>query len=88
MVQRNKTAFHPNLDPQETLGSILTVKLTLIGDKIHEMDIPNDILTRAKKVAWEYNKAHKYLSVTVILPFVFEAKRNFAFCSLFFCVNF
>ena len=60
MVQWNKTTFHQNLDPQETLGSILTVKLTLIGDKIHKMDIANDILTRAKKVAWKYNKAHKY----------------------------
>ena len=60
MVQWNKTTVHPNLDPQETLGSILTVKLTLIGDKIHKMDIANDILTRAKKVAWKYNKAHKY----------------------------
>ena len=31
MVTRNKTAFRPNLDPQETLGNILTIKLALKG---------------------------------------------------------
>ena len=49
MVKQNKTAFWPNLDPQETLGSILTVKLALKWEKIHTIDIPNNILTRAKQ---------------------------------------
>ena len=54
MVKRNKTAFRPTLDPQETLGRILTVKLPLKRRKSNKMDMPNDVLTRA----WEYNKAH------------------------------
>ena len=58
MVKRNKTAFHPNFDPQEILGSNLTIKLAFKGEKIQKMDIPNDISTRAKKTIWEYNKAH------------------------------
>ena len=62
MVKRNKTAFRPNLDPQETLRSILTVKLALKGEKVHKMDITNDILTRAKKATWEYNKAHSSIN--------------------------
>ena len=32
-AKQNKTAFRSNLDPQETLGSILTVKLGLKGEK-------------------------------------------------------
>ena len=55
--KQNKTASRPNLDPQETLGSILTVKLALKGEEIYKMDMPNDILTRAKKDTWECNKA-------------------------------
>ena len=49
IAKRNKNAFRPNLDPQETFESILTVKLASTGKKIHKMDMPNDILTRAKK---------------------------------------
>ena len=48
MVKQNKNAFRPNLDPQETLRSILSVKLTLKGKKVYKTDIPNDNLTRAK----------------------------------------
>ena len=62
MVKRNIAAFRPNLDPQETLGSIFTVKLALKGEKIQRMDILNDILTRAKKATWEYNKAHSSIN--------------------------
>ena len=74
MVKRSKTAFRPNLDPQKTLGSILTVKLALKGEKIHKMDIPNDILTRAKKATWEYNKAHS--SINQQLPFCYLFLRQ------------
>ena len=62
MVKQNRTAFWPNLDPQETLGSILTVKLALKWEKIHTIDIPNNILTRAKQAIWEYNKAHSSIN--------------------------
>ena len=41
-----------------TLGNILTVKLTLKREKIHKIDILNDILTRSKKATLEYHKAH------------------------------
>ena len=62
MVKQNKTAFHPNLDTQETLGIFLTVKIVLKGENIHKMDIPNDILTRPKKPTWKYNKAHSSIN--------------------------
>ena len=62
MAKRNKTASRPNLDLQERLGSILTIKLALKGKKIHKMDIPNDILTRTKAATWECNKAYSNIS--------------------------
>ena len=37
MIKRNKTAFRPNLDSQEALESVLTLKLALKGEKIHKM---------------------------------------------------
>ena len=49
MVKGNKTAFCPNLDPLKV-------------EKIHKMDIPKDILTRAKKATWEHNKAHSSIN--------------------------
>ena len=74
MVKLNKT-FRSNLDPQDNLGKYFDRETIFKTEKIMDLpiDIPNDILTRAKKATWEYN----------ILPFVFEAKRNF---SLFFVV--
>ena len=62
MVKQNKNAFRPNLDPQETLRSILSVKLTLKEKKVYKTDIPNNNLTRAKKATWEYNKAHSSIN--------------------------
>ena len=62
MVKQIKKAFHPNLDPQETLGGILTKKIALNGKKNHTMDMHNDNLARAKKVTWEYKKAHSSIN--------------------------
>ena len=55
MVKRNKNAFRPNLEPQETLGSILTVKLALEGKKF---------------IRWIYLKTHymtRYESIKLMV---------------------
>ena len=62
MVKQIKNAFHPNLDPQETLGGILTKKIALNGKKNNTMDVHNDNLARAKKATWEYKKAHSSIN--------------------------
>ena len=62
LFKRTKSAFCPNLDLQETLRSIFTVKLTLKGEQIQKMDTPDNILTRAQKVTWEYSKAHSSIN--------------------------
>ena len=89
MVKGNKTAFCPNLDPQETLGSILTLKLALKVEKIHKMDIPKDILTRAKKATWEYNKAHSSINQELSFCYLFlRQKENLDYVLCFSVLNF
>jgi len=58
MVKRNKTSFRPNLDPQESLGSILTVKLAMKNKRPHSLEIHEEILSKAKKATLNYNKKH------------------------------
>jgi len=56
MVKRNKTSFRPNL--QESLGSILTVKLAMKNKRPHSLEIHEEILSKAKKATLNYNKKH------------------------------
>ena len=58
LIKRNKMAFRPSLDPEETLASILITKLAMKGEKLNRMELPDEILKKAKKATWEYNKAH------------------------------
>ena len=37
MAWKNKTCFRPDLDPEETLGSLITVKLAIENEPIHEI---------------------------------------------------
>ena len=57
MVQKNKTAFRPNLDPKGTLSSILTIKLGS-HQPAHVFEPPKSMLKKAKTATWDYNKLH------------------------------
>lgn len=57
MVRKNKTPFHPSLGLDGTLPSILQVKLG-VDDPCEKLEPTKQLLEKAKKVTWEYNKAH------------------------------
>ena len=56
MVRKNKTPFQSSIDPDETLGSILTAKLAM--DRPLRFEPTNDLLWKAKKITWAYNQRH------------------------------
>lgn len=59
LIRKNKTAFRPNLDPKETLGSIVTVKMELQnGGSTRKYDFPPTVLSAAKKATKQYNNLH------------------------------
>ena len=61
MILQNKTSFRPNLDEQETLGSIMTIKMEISNQPTLKGGIfkfPPSVLTDAKKATRKYNKAH------------------------------
>lgn len=57
MVRKNKTPFHPNLGLDGTLSSIIQVKLG-VDDPCEKFEATKQVLEKAKKATWEYNKAH------------------------------
>ena len=57
MVRKNKTPFRPSLGLDGTLQSILQVKLG-VEEPCEKFDPIKDLLMKAKKATWEYNKAH------------------------------
>ena len=57
MVRNNKTPFRPSLGLDGTLQSILQVKLG-VEEPCEKFDPTKDLLVKAKKATWEYNKAH------------------------------
>ena len=59
MVRKNKPPFRLNLDPDETLGSIITTKMALPQDTpAYKFNAPKELLVAAKKATREYNQAH------------------------------
>ena len=60
LYEKNKTPFRPNLDPDETLGSIITTKMAL-PDHIpaYKFEPPQELIAIAKKATREYNQGHK-----------------------------
>lgn len=59
MVRKNKTPFRPNLDPEETLGSIITTKMALPKDiPSYKFEPPRELIVAAKRATREYNLAH------------------------------
>ena len=59
-VRKNKTCFRPRLDPEETLASIVTVKLAMESESVETFNIPQEVLTAAKKVTCKYKLSHLY----------------------------
>ena len=58
IVRKNKTSFRPNLSLETTLPSLLTVKLAT-EEPCHKIEPPKEVVERAGKVTWEYNKRHQ-----------------------------
>ena len=60
IVRKNKTCFRPRLDPEETLASIVAVKLAMKSESVETFNIPQEVLTVAKSVAYKYKLSHLY----------------------------
>ena len=48
IIRKNKTCFRPRLDPEETLASIVTVKLAMESENMDSFHILDEVLTAAK----------------------------------------
>ena len=58
IVRKNKTCFRPRLDPEETLASIVTVKLAMESESVETFNILQEVLTAAKSATCKYNLSH------------------------------
>ena len=58
IVRKNKTCFRPRLDPDETLASIITIKLEMESESVKTLNIPQDVLAAAKGVTYKYKLSH------------------------------
>ncbi|CAB3985763.1 Vertnin [Paramuricea clavata] len=61
MIRQNKTSFRSSLDEQETLGSIMTIKMEMANQPVPKGGVfkfPPSVLSDAKKATSKYNKAH------------------------------
>ena len=58
IVRKNKTCFRPRLDPEETLASIVTVKLAMESESAETFNIPQEVLTAAKSATYKYKLSH------------------------------
>ena len=58
IVRKNKTCFRPRLDPEETLASIVAVKLTMESESVETFNIPQEVLTAAKSGTYRYKLSH------------------------------
>ena len=58
IVRKNKTCFRPSLDPEETLASIVTVKLAMESENVETFNIPQEVLKAAKSATYKYMLSH------------------------------
>ena len=58
IVRKNKTCFRPRLDPEETLASIVAVKLTMESESVETFNISQEVLTVAKSATYKYKMSH------------------------------
>ena len=58
IVRKNKICFRPRLDPEETLASIVTVKIAMESESFETYNIPQEVLTAAKSATYKYKLSH------------------------------
>ena len=58
IVRKNKTCFGPRLDSEETLASIVAVKLAMKSESVETFNIPQEVLTAAKSATYKYKLSH------------------------------
>ena len=58
IVRKNKTCFRPRLYSEETLASIVAVKLTIESESLKTFNIPQEVLTAAKSAIYKYKMSH------------------------------
>ena len=54
----NKTCFRPRLDPEETLATIVTVKLAMESESVETFNILQEVLKAAKNGTYKYELSH------------------------------
>ena len=57
MVRKNKTPFRSSLSLDNTLSGLLSIKLGS-REPCYKFSPTDAVIDKAKKVTWEYNKAH------------------------------
>ena len=77
MVTKNKTSFRPNLQLDETLSSLLTVKLAN-PQPCYNYEPPEDVVEMAKKLQWCIIK--HTAAVTVGMAVVAAVFNSFNLC--------
>ena len=55
IVRKNNACFRPHLDPEETLASIVTVKLAMESESVENFNIPQEVLTAVKSATSKYS---------------------------------
>ena len=58
IVRKNKTCFRPRLNLEETLASIVTVKLAMVFESVETFNIPQEVMTAAKNATYKYMLSH------------------------------
>ena len=58
IVRKNNACFQPHLDPEETLASIVTVKLAMESESVENFNIPQEVLAAAKSATSKYKLSH------------------------------
>ena len=58
VARKNKASFRPRLGPEETIASILTVKLAMESKSVETFNIPQEVLTAAKSATYKYKLSH------------------------------
>ena len=57
-IKKNKTAFWPSLDLDETIGSIMTIKMEMQNHTKGDYKVPPGVLNQAKAATRLYDRAH------------------------------
>ena len=58
IVRKNKTCFRSRLDPEETLASIIILKLAMESQSVKALNNPQEVLVAANSVTYKYKLSH------------------------------